>query len=55
VKASDAVGLIRFNRRFGRSRIVAHVGGKIFRCMSLDKHPGVNYTTSWRNLTRKSS
>lgn len=52
MKPAEAVGLIRFNRRFGRSKIVEHVGGRIFRCESLDRHPGVYYTTSWLSLKR---
>lgn len=52
MKPAEAIGLIRFNRHFGRSRIVEHLGGKKFRCESLDRHPGVHYTTSWLNLRR---
>lgn len=52
MKPAEAIGLIRYNRRFGRSRIVAHIQGRKFRCMSLDMYPGVTYTTSWGNLKR---
>lgn len=52
MKPAEAVGLIRFNRRFGRSKIVKHMGGKIFRCKSLERHPGVYYTTSWGSLKK---
>jgi hypothetical protein len=55
MKPAEAIGLIRFNRRFGRSEILEHVRGKIFRCKSLDRHPGVQYTTSWHNLRRRES
>jgi hypothetical protein len=55
MKPSEAIGLIRYNHRFGRSEIVEHLGGKKFRCKSLDRHPGVHYTTSWGNLTRRAS
>lgn len=52
MKPSEAVGLIRFNRRFGRSRIVSYEGGKMFKCRSLDVYPGVEYTTGWCNLRK---
>jgi len=53
MKPSEAVGLIRHNRRFGRSKILSWQGGRTFRCQSLEKFPGVCYVTAWHNLTKK--
>jgi hypothetical protein len=52
MKPAEAVGLIREKRRFGRSKILEHRGGRVFLCESLDRYPGVRYTTSWYNLRR---
>lgn len=52
MKPTEAIGLVRYNRRFGRSKILEYRGGRVFLCESLDRHPGVRFTTSWLNLRR---
>jgi hypothetical protein len=55
MKPAEAIGLLVWNRHFGRSQIVEHLGGRRFRCMTLEKSPGTHYTTSWLNLKRLKS
>lgn len=55
MKPAEAIGMIVFNRRFGRSIILSHEGGLMFRLQSTHKYPGVRYTTSWGSLKRERS